>query len=93
MRQYELMVVFAPTFDEKNEKHLEDVVKKLVGDGSSVSQVKMLGKQHLAYPIQKQTEGVYVLATISADGLRVADIEKQTRVGTDVLRYLLTVKG
>lgn len=92
MRQYELMVVFTPAVDEKDAKKLEESVKKLVGDGAIVSGVTILGKKFLAYPIQKQTEGVYVLAAVAADALHVSDIEKRTRVGTDVLRYLLTVK-
>ena len=91
-RQYELMVVFAPTVDEKETKKFEKGVRKLLGDGATVSDVKLLGKKSLAYPIQKQTEGVYVLASVSADGLRVGDIEKRAKVGTDVLRYLLTAK-
>lgn len=92
MRQYELMVVFAPTVDEKDTKKLEESVKKLVGDGASVSEVTILGKKSLAYSIQKQTQGVYVLATIAVDGLRVSDIEKRMKTGTDVLRYLVTAK-
>lgn len=92
MQQYELMVVFAPTVDEKDANKLEESVGKLLGDGATVSGVTILGKKFLAYPIQKQTEGVYVLATVAAEALRVSDIEKRTRVGTDVLRYLLTVK-
>lgn len=88
-RQYELMVVFAPTVEEKK---LEDGVKKLVGEGAAVGEVKVLGKKPLAYPINKQTEGVYVLVTVSAEALHVSDIEKRMKVGTDVLRYLLTVK-
>lgn len=89
-RQYELMVVFHPTVDASDAKKLEEGVKKLVGDSATLSDVKLLGKKSLAYPIQKQTEGVYVLATLTAEALHVSDIEKRTKVGAEVLRYLLT---
>lgn len=92
MRQYELMVVFAPTVDATDAKTIGDGVKKLLGERATVTDVKLLGKKTLAYPIRKLTEGVYALATISADGLQIGDIEKRARVGSDVLRYLLTVK-
>ncbi len=86
------MVVFAPAVDAGDAKKLEESVGKLVGDGATLSGITILGKKFLAYPIQKQTEGVYVLATVSAEALHVSDIEKRTRVSTDVLRYLLTAK-
>lgn len=92
MRQYELMVVFAPMVDAGDTKTLEGAVKKLVGDGASVGEMNVLGKKPLAYPINKQTEGVYVFANVSAEVLHVSDIEKRMNVGTDVLRYLLTAK-
>ena len=92
MRQYELIVVFVATVDDKDTKKLEEAVKKLVGDEGTVSQVTVMGKKYLAYPIRKQEEGVYVLATVASDRLRVSEIEKRAKMGSEVLRYLLTAK-
>lgn len=91
MRHYELMLVLVPTFDATDGKKTGEFVKKLVGS-ASVQSITMLGKKHLAYPIRKQTEGVYVLVALAADQLPSSDVEKQTQLGTDVLRFLLTVK-
>lgn len=92
MRQYELMLVLVPGFDATDEKKAGELVKLLVGN-ATIQSLTMMGKKRLAYPIRKQTEGVYVLVSLEANGLKISDIERQTQLGTDVLRFLLTVKG
>lgn len=92
MRQYELMLVLVPSFDATDEKKAGELVKLLVGN-ATVQSLTMIGKKRLAYPIRKQTEGVYVLVSLAAEGLKTSDIERQTQLGTDVLRFLLTVKS
>lgn len=90
-RVYELMLVLSPDFDSKDEKKVKDLISKLVGVDSSVSQLTMIGKKALAYPIKKFTEGIYVLAKLSGL-IKVEQIEKQVKLNELVLRYLLTAK-
>ncbi len=93
MQTYELMVVLQPNVEETNGKKLGDIVKALISDATvDVRDVASLGKKTLAYPIKKQTEGVYVLGTIEAQSLVVGNIEKRAKLHPDVLRYLLVVK-
>lgn len=93
MRTYELMVVLKPDVDPKDTKTIEDKIKKLVaGQNVTVKEVLVQGKKQLAYPIEKFTEGVYVLVQIEAEALKVEVIEQRVKLGMEVLRYLLTVK-
>ena len=89
-RVYELMVVLRPDIGV-DEKPVRDLVTKLTGD-RKVTELTILGKKHLAYPIKKQTEAVYAVATIAGASLKVGELEKQLRSGTDILRYLLIGK-
>jgi len=91
MRQYELMIVFAPTL-EVTDKTAPALVEKLVGTEAKVSSVTVLGKKWLAYPIKKQKEGMYVLATLEGAHMHVHELEKKVQLGAEVLRYLLTIK-
>ncbi len=92
MRQYELMLVFRPSADH-TAKNREEFVKKLVDSlGGTVKNVTDWGKKQLAYPIAKQTEGVYMIVAIDGEALKVADIEKYMKLQHEVIRYLLTVK-
>lgn len=87
-RTYELMLVLRPEV-EVTEKSATDLVEKLVAGEAKTVSVALLGKKRLAYPIQKQLEGVYVLAKLEGM-IHVHEIEKKVQVGTQVLRFLLT---
>jgi small subunit ribosomal protein S6 len=89
-RVYELMLVLRPDFGLE-EKQARDLVEKLIGD-RKIQELTVMGKKRLAYPIKKQTEGVYVVATVAGEVMNVGVLEKQIKLGTDVLRFLLTVK-
>lgn len=85
------MIVFAPSV-EVTDKTAPKLIEKVVGTEGMVSDVTLLGKKQLAYPIKKFTEGTYVLATVTGAHVIVSEIEKKIQLGTDVIRYLLTLK-
>lgn len=89
-RQYELMLVIRPDFGVE-EKPVRTLVEKLIGD-REIKELTIMGKKRLAYPIKKQTEGMYVVATVTGGAMDIGALEKQIKLGTDVLRFLLTVK-
>lgn len=92
-RKYELMLVLATTGDYESEKKREDVVKNLVGESLSIDSLTLLGKKQLAYPIKKQSEGVYLVAELTGLAIKVGDIQKKTDQMPNVLRYLLIGKN
>jgi ribosomal protein S6 len=91
MTTYELMVVVNSAVDLTGDKAQKDLVEKLVGAGATVTEVTSLGKKTLAYPIKKQTEATYLLATVTGT-VKSADIDKKSKLMDEVLRFLLTVK-
>ncbi len=91
IRAYELMVVLRPDFDVDSAQKRESLVKKLLGE-TKVNDTSSFGKKTLAYPIQKQTEAVYLLAHIEADKVNVGEVEKRAKLEQSVLRFLLTLK-
>lgn len=91
MRTYELMVIFAPTV-EVTEKSAKEMVEKMVGKEATVAEVSLLGKKKLAYDIKKFSEGIYVTAKLEGEHIHVNELEKKVQMGTDVIRYLLTIK-
>lgn len=87
-RAYELMVVLRPEV-EVTDKTATELIDKLLAGEAKTTSVTLLGKKRLAYEIQKQTEGVYVLAKVEGM-IHTHEIEKKVQVGGQVLRYLLT---
>lgn len=91
MNTYELMFIVRPDL-EVTEKKAQELVKKLLDKtGGVVKAVAVWGKRQLAYPIKKVSEGTYILAT--AEGtIKSPDLEKEARMDTDIVRFMLIVK-
>ena len=97
MNTYELMIVFRPDFPVDDENVIRTFITKLTG-GATIKKITVFGKKNLAYPIKKlgvagrYNEGVYILALLEKENIiSVSSIEKEVSMGSDVLRYLLTL--
>lgn len=86
---YELTVVYSPLAADQQKKAFESLEQLVKSRGGEVLSSEVLGKRNLAYPIKKQTEGVYgvLLLVLAPDG--PAAIDADLRVNEEVLRYLL----
>lgn len=91
MRTYELMVVMTKDFPHEDEKQRTEAVEKLLVEQKfSKFSVADLGKKDLAYEIQKETEGCYLLATFEAETIDIKRLDQQVKLTEGILRYLLT---
>ncbi len=82
------MLVVRSDFPVDDTKKRDDLIQKLV-KGAKILDVTVLGKKHLAYPIRKQTDGIFILIHMSGDSIKTGTIEKEAKLGTDVIRFLL----
>ena len=89
IRNYEIMFIVEPNMPEDEIDQLNSQVETLVTDGGGkVESIEKLGRRKLAYEIQRQTDGFYVLFNVAADGDIVKEVERRFRVLDSVLRYL-----
>jgi small subunit ribosomal protein S6 len=89
IRTYEVMYIIAPeTEPDKIEKLNEAVGKLIEKEGGEIVRRDDIGMKTLAYPIQKKTEGHYVLFEINGSGQEIAELERRMRVNDMVLRYI-----
>ena len=89
IRNYEIMFIVDPNMPEDEIDQLNSQVETLVTDGGGkVESIEKLGRRKLAYEIQRQTDGFYVLFNVAADGDIVKEVERRFRVLDSVLRYL-----
>ena len=91
MRNYELVCIFQPELDEAAFKGAVERVSNWVTEaGGNVEKVEVWGRRRLAYHIRKQTEGQYVLLTISLDPKAASGLERNLRYLETVLRHMLS---
>lgn len=88
-RTYEVMYIIDPESSADKIEKLNDAVGKLIEkEGGEVVRMDDVGIRNLAYPIQKKTQGHYVLFEINGTGQEIMELERRMRVNDMVLRYI-----
>jgi small subunit ribosomal protein S6 len=91
MRNYELMCVIQPDLDETALNEAIERIKTWISEaGGKVDKADIWGKRKLAYLIQKQREGQYVLFNISLPSDATTELERNLRFLEPVMRHMLT---
>lgn len=94
MNEYELMYIVRPEADSDAVTAInEQVLSWISGQGGEVVKSNVWGRRKLAYAIEKQTEGTYVVVDLKLAGEALAEVERNVKLHEQVLRYLFIRKG
>jgi small subunit ribosomal protein S6 len=85
---YETLFIVHPEKGPRVKEFIERFKKVIEGQEGVVSQVEEWGLRDLAYRIQKQGKGYYVLLQYRASGRAVEELERHLRLTDGILRYL-----
>ncbi len=89
MRNYEIMFIAGPnTTDEELDKINTQIEGVVTAGGGQITKIEKMGKRRLAYEINRNREGHYVLFVISANGEIVKEAERRLRVMDAVIKYI-----
>jgi len=91
MRNYEAVLVFKP----ENELLAEgrEFVKGLFNDnGCKVVKEEEMGERNLAYEIQKNSRGFYLLYEIESEPENIQAFDKALKLRGEILKYLFVRK-
>jgi small subunit ribosomal protein S6 len=93
MRSYELIVIIHPGLDEAAvNQTLEKINGWITTAGGTIATTDVWGKRRLAYPIQKQRDGLYYLLNIQMTPTANADLERNLRILEPVMRFSIIAK-
>ena len=91
MAYYETMYIVHPALEAGRLKDLIVSVESTVKDlGGKTHTIEAWGKKKLAYPINKEKYGMYVLFQFESDGTKNKEINTTLDHNTNVLAYLTT---
>ena len=94
MKEYETIFITHPDQPETNVAAITEKVEGLIKkQGGHLFFSQNMGKKSLAYPIQKQTKGLYTCLDYAGEGEIVSEIEKVMRFDETVMRFLTVVKN
>ena len=90
MRSYELIFIVHPHVDEENLAVIVDKVQNLAQhDDGKIIQTKPGKMRQMAYPIQDQWEGQYVLMQLEMKPENVATLEHELGLIEQIMRHLI----
>ena len=89
MANYEIMFIVNPSVaDDEIDKINAQFEGIITAGGGKIGKIEKMGKRRLAYPVDKFTDGFYVLFVMTANGAIVREMERRLRVMDPVIKYL-----
>ena len=90
MKKYEVMYIIRPNVDEEGKKAIiEKINNVFVKAASTVSEVKEWGLRELAYEIDGETKGYYVLLNVEATPEAVKEFDRVANIDEAVIRHIV----
>lgn len=93
MKPYETLFFTEPEIEEKA---LETLIERIEGaitkEGGQVEKIDKWGRRHLAYPVEKHSEGNYVLINFLANSATLKELERVYLINQTVLRFMTTAR-
>ncbi len=89
---YEAVFILDATLSEEATAALVGKFKTLVEQNGTLAEVDEWGKRRLAYPINDQNEGYYVLLTFSSAPAFPLELDRIFRITDGVIRSMIVCK-
>lgn len=94
MKEYETVYITRPNLTDSQLTQLNEKVQALVEKHKGrFFFARSMGKRKLAYPIAKETKGIYYCIDYAGGGDIVSDLERMFRLNEDVIRFLTVTKN
>ena len=92
MKKYELMYILRPSLDDEARKAFQDRYHAyLTNNGATITSVNEWGLRELAYEIDDETKGYYVVCKIVADEASLYEFRRHANISKTLLRYIIVV--
>ena len=92
MTKYELMFIIDPALDEEKKNAAVEKVKNLISSNGELGETDVWGMRKLAYPIDKKTDGYYVVIEFQAETDFPKELDRRLRISDDVIRHMVVNK-
>ena len=92
MAKYETMLITSAALDEEASSALIGKFKSLIEANGTIDSIDEWGKRRLAYPINDENDGYYVLVNFSCEPDFPAELDRVYKITDGVLRSLIVAK-
>lgn len=88
-KNYEAVYILNPVIGEEATAATTEKIQALVEASATLEKVDVWGRRRLAYEINDQKEGYYVLMNFSAEAEFPKELERVLKITEGVMRYLV----
>jgi small subunit ribosomal protein S6 len=88
-RKYEAMYILNPVIGEEAITAATEKIQALVEASATLEKVDVWGRRRLAYEINDQKEGYYVLINFSSEAEFPKELERVLKITDGVLRFMV----
>jgi len=93
VKAYEVLIILDPALsDDDRVAALKRISDLVTVEGSTLDNIDEWGKRKLAYEINKQSEGDYLLVEFHADPSAVDEIDRVLSITDSVIRFIITLR-
>lgn len=89
MRKYEIMYIVRSDLEEPAVQAVVEKIQGVINNGGEVTKQNVMGKRRLAYEINKQRDGIYVLVNFNAAPEVVKELDRVVRITDEIIRYMI----
>lgn len=89
LHNYETVMILNTKLGDEGVQALAEKFKALIAENGTIGNVDEWGKRRLAYPIQDEAEGYYVLITFTSDAEFPSELDRVYKITDGVLRTLI----
>ena len=88
MNKYESVIIINPNVEDAEVKELTKKFSDIINSDGKVESVEELGKKKLAYEVQKNKEGYYVVFYFEANPNLISELERNYRITDEVIKFM-----
>ena len=92
MINYEVMLILDPALEDDRKDATVETVKGIIAAEGEVGNVDTWGMRKLAYPIQKKSEGYYVVIEFKAQPTLPKELDRRLKISDNVIRHMIVNK-
>ncbi|MGX8773544.1 MAG: 30S ribosomal protein S6 [Bacillota bacterium] len=92
MTNYEVLFIIDPALEDEKKEATIEAVKEIIASEGEVGNVDVWGMRKLAYPINKKSEGYYVVIEFKAQPTLPKELDRRLKISDNVMRHLIDNK-
>ena len=88
MNKYETIIIINGSLTEKQKKETIKNIKEFISKNGKIIKLEDIGLKKLAYEIQKQSKGYYIVIEFEAKPNTIVQLERTYRITEAIIKFM-----